>query len=167
MKHMIEYPSQETIKEWFEYRDGNLYWNKRNGPHCRAKVGNLAGCRKGIKDYTQVEFMNKRYYIHRLIWIYHNGSIPHLMEIDHIDKDKTNNRIENLRLVTRNYNCLNNSAKNIHFDPRHKINPYTIRVRIKKKSYILGKFKTKEEAEKNSESLINKFFSDSNMDITK
>jgi len=165
MKHIIKYPSQEIILEWFEYKDGNLYWKKRNGSHCRSKIGDLAGGKKGLNDYSQINFYRKRYYTHRLIWIYHNGNIPNLMEIDHLDKDKTNNKIENLRLTNRSNNCLNNNAKNIHFDARCKINPYSIRLRIKNKSYILGRFTTKEEAESNSTNLINKFFKDNDLEI--
>lgn len=163
---MIEYPSQEIILEWFDYKDGCLYWKKRNGPHCRSKAGDFAGGKKGPTDYSQVSFHSKLYYTHKLIWIYHNGDIPNLMEIDHIDKDKTNNKIENLRLASRSHNVLNNNHKNIHFDSR-ATNPYSIRVRIEKKSYTLGRFKTKEEAEINSSRLINKFFSENKINIVK
>ena len=45
---------------------------------------------------------------HRLIWIYHYGQDPDL-DIDHIDRNRANNRIENLRLVTRSQN--NHNAK--------------------------------------------------------
>lgn len=43
---------------------------------------------------------------HRLVWETFNGDIPNGFEIDHIDNDKTNNRLDNLRLVTRSENML-------------------------------------------------------------
>lgn len=52
--------------------------------------------------------------VHRLIWIYHNGAIPSGLLIDHIDKDKLNNRIENLRLVTPAENQRNRSPAAIN-----------------------------------------------------
>lgn len=47
------------------------------------------------------------FFIHRLVWIYHNGYIPVNYQIDHIDRDKDNNRIENLMLVTCRENMKN------------------------------------------------------------
>jgi len=44
---------------------------------------------------------------HRLVWEAFNGKIPKGLEIDHIDHDKHNNKLSNLRLVTHSENCLN------------------------------------------------------------
>lgn len=48
-----------------------------------------------------------RYSAHRVIWEIHNGPIPAAMEIDHINKNKKDNRIINLRLASRAQNCWN------------------------------------------------------------
>ena len=87
---------------------------------------------------------------YRKIYERHYGPIPkdsdgRTYEIHHVDGNHSNNKIENLRLASRSHNVLNNNHKNIHFDGR-ATNPYSIRVRIEKKSYTLGRFKTKEEA---------------------
>jgi len=42
-----------------------------------------------------------------LVWEAFNGKIPAGLEIDHIDRDKHNNTLSNLRLVTHSENCLN------------------------------------------------------------
>src|SRR6185295_2429709 len=44
---------------------------------------------------------------HKLIWVTFNGPIPKGMEIDHINRNKFDNRLENLRLVTRSVNAAN------------------------------------------------------------
>lgn len=43
--------------------------------------------------------------VHRVVYETHVGKIKHGLEIDHIDGNKTNNNIENLRLVTHSENC--------------------------------------------------------------
>ena len=49
----------------------------------------------------------KRRYTHRVVWEIFNGEIPENMEIDHIDGNPLNNRIDNLRLVSRIVNARN------------------------------------------------------------
>jgi hypothetical protein len=44
---------------------------------------------------------------HRIIWEMHNGPIPKGMQIDHIDGDCANNKLENLRLATNRENSCN------------------------------------------------------------
>ncbi|WP_436868476.1 HNH endonuclease signature motif containing protein, partial [Enterobacter hormaechei] len=45
-----------------------------------------------------------------MIWEMHNGPIPQNMEIDHINRIKLDNRLENLRLATRRQNACNIST---------------------------------------------------------
>ena len=45
--------------------------------------------------------------MHQLVFLYHNGYLTKGKEIDHIDGDRTNNRIENLREVTKAQNSFN------------------------------------------------------------
>ena len=47
------------------------------------------------------------HYRHRVIWYFFNGIVLENMEIDHIDGNKGNNSLENLRIVTRKENCNN------------------------------------------------------------
>lgn len=53
----------------------------------------------------------KPHSLHRQVWIYHNGDIPQGYVIDHIDRNRANNQIENLRLATQSENNKNVSAE--------------------------------------------------------
>ena len=112
-----QYPSQNEIREWFEYRDGGLYWkiNKTN----KIKIGYRAGTIATTK-YRRIVINQKFYAEHRLIWIYFNGDVPDGLQIDHINRIKYDNRIENLRLVTNAENALNRNSKNVI--ERNKLN---------------------------------------------
>ncbi len=71
-----------------------------------AIAGNVAGTRSK-KGYIQVQINKKRYYAHNIAWIMSEGEIPSGYEIDHIDLDKSNNKLENLRLSTKSQNQRN------------------------------------------------------------
>jgi len=107
---MKEYPTQEYLKSILTYRDGMLYWKvlvKTNMP-----IGSRAGT-KNSKGYRHVVIDKTRYLEHRLIWIWHNGNIVSDLVIDHIDRNKENNKIENLRALTNSQNLHNRTNSNI------------------------------------------------------
>lgn len=62
------------------------------------------------KGYVTVTLKGKQRYLHRLLWEAFVGEIPKGYEIDHIDTDPTNNKLENLRLVTHKENCNNKNS---------------------------------------------------------
>ena len=87
--------------EWLRYDAGNLYWLKctsvtGSGPN---QPGKLAGCKTGAYGYAVLNFRGKQYAQHRIIWELFHGAIPDGMTIDHIDRNKQNNLISNLRLA--------------------------------------------------------------------
>lgn len=90
------------LHEVFEYRDGGLYWKQ---PYRGRIVGKRCGTttRKGYR-YTMVK--GKWYAEHRLIWEYFHG-VPPTNYIDHIDGNKLNNVISNLREATNAENLAN------------------------------------------------------------
>jgi hypothetical protein len=69
-----------------------------------VEIGDTAGC-KMKKGYIYIGIDGHSYYGHRLAWLYVNGYMPD--EIDHRDNDKSNNRIDNLRVATFNQNQVN------------------------------------------------------------
>lgn len=64
----------------------------------------------------------KWYYIHRLVWSAFNGNIPSGVFINHINEDKTDNRLENLNLMTAKENC-NWGTRNERMASKLKIIP--------------------------------------------
>ena len=93
--------TQQRLFELFNYKDGNLYW-KVNRQH--TKAGSVAGTNRD-DGYIVICVDQKRYRAHRLIFMFHNGYYPN--EIDHIDGNKSNNKIENLRESNRKLNMMN------------------------------------------------------------
>ena len=70
------------------------------------KIGDEVGSR--LKNgYLHVRLDGSSYRIHRIVWEMHNGEIPKGMEIDHINHIRDDNRIENLRMVSRSENMKN------------------------------------------------------------
>ena len=95
--------TQERVQEVFDYVEVRFRWKVRTSN--RIKLGDLTG---GIgKDgYRFTGIDEKLYPDHQLIFLYHHGYIPE-NDIDHIDRNPLNNRIENLREVSRSCNSRN------------------------------------------------------------
>lgn len=85
---------------WRE-RPDDAIWNKRF-------AGKQAGG-KNSQGYVVVNIRNTHHRAHHIVWTVANGVWPHL-DIDHIDGDRANNRISNLRQVTRVENLRNKGA---------------------------------------------------------
>ncbi|HAW5390785.1 TPA: HNH endonuclease [Escherichia coli] len=94
--------------EVFEYIDGRLIWKIK--PCNNVKEYSPAGSTRN-DGYLHVGFMKKLHMVHRIIWEMHNGKIPDGMEIDHVNHNKMDNRIENLRLVRHGSNQRNKSKQ--------------------------------------------------------
>ena len=97
-------PSQERLNELFEYRDGKLY-NKTNRAS-KARMGMESGT-QNPNGYRYIDVEGKHCRTHRLIWIMYNGDIPENMYIDHKNCIRNDNRIDNLRVVTKQENSFN------------------------------------------------------------
>jgi len=99
---------QPTLRDLFDYADGDLIW-RRKIAH-KVVVGATAGAARP-DGYRMVRAFGRRIYVHRAVWIWHHGTIPDGMEVDHIDRDPRNCRIENLRLRTHAGNLMNRTAQ--------------------------------------------------------
>lgn len=88
--------TQDLLHELFEYRDGEIYW-KVDRPYKKTK-GMKAGT-TARSGYRQVCISNSTYLMHRVIFAMHHGYLPDT--VDHINGDRGDNRIENLRAANR------------------------------------------------------------------
>lgn len=87
----------------YDEKTGKVFWKKLTSP--RIKIGNEAGS-KYANGYTYLHLNNTVFMMHRIIWFYYYGEWPE-SEIDHINGERSDNRICNLRLVTRRQNMQN------------------------------------------------------------
>lgn len=135
-----------TIKRLFLYDNGYLYWRESRG---RARAGSLAGNGNGA-GYWQVGVNGRHFVLHRVIWAMPFGPIPEGMEIDHIDRDKSNNRIENLRCVSASCNQHNGRSDAVNRTGYRGVSKlgsrYYAYIRFEGKTKNLGYFNTPQEA---------------------
>lgn len=107
-------PPVSFLSERFAYDHETGELTYRETVSRRRAAGAMAGFIHWM-GYRYVKFLfegrKTQAASHRIAWsIFHQTDIPPTMEIDHIDRDKLNNRISNLRLVTRAQNARNTSA---------------------------------------------------------
>lgn len=133
--------TQEELKRVLDYdlTTGEFTWKVATG--ARAKVGTIAGSLSG-NGYKQIRVNAKRYYNHRLVFLYLYGEIPE--QIDHINRNKLDNRLVNLRNCNTSENCMNksmqvNNTTGFRGISLHKSNKHYI-AHVQENSKILQKY---------------------------
>jgi len=140
--------SQAELHERFEYRNGELFY--KISPLPKVKVGSKAGS-VNADDYVKVTINSKKYSVHRIVFMMQHGYLP--KEIDHINCNPSDNRIENLREVNRSQNRYNivsyktNTSGVKGVVKNKKLNKWEVSINVDGKRKYIGVFKDFELAE--------------------
>jgi hypothetical protein len=129
-----------------------LDYNPETGDFTHKAEGRRVGGQSKHLGYWVIGVCGRQYYGHRLAWFYVHGEWPKF--IDHINSDRVDNRLANLRNIEQRINNQNRRAagKNnlcgflgVSHEPRNA-SPWVARIWVDGKSKHLKACKTKEEA---------------------
>lgn len=145
----------EALSSFLSYDSttGIVTW--KTDHNSRAKKGQEFGTSHSHRrtSYKQANLLGKCYQVHRVAWALHYGAWP-VGQIDHIDHDGLNNRIENLREVSTTDNCRNRRRRR---DNKSGVTGVTwcnntkkwkSEIRVNRRLIYLGVFRSVEEAAK-------------------
>ena len=141
----------ERLRQLMTYQPetGELHWIVRPS-YCMREGDRVGG--KNSTGYVTAKIDGKSYQVHRLVWLYVHGQWPKA-EIDHINGEKSDNRIDNLRDVSRSQNMLNQhrprkdnrvGAHGVHRRTANGL--YRALIQKNGKRYYLGQFANVEDA---------------------
>lgn len=130
------------IKNILSYNpeNGCFLWlvNRSNG----VKAGDSPG-RVDKEGYLRITILGKAFGAHRLAWLFWHGELPN-PGIDHINGNRLDNRISNLRLASISQN--NQNRKSVGATFNKKVGKWQAQIKKGDKSFYLGVFETKDEA---------------------
>lgn len=130
-----------------------LRWKEGFENYGNKKAHSIAGSQPTTGNYSSVDLGNKTVYrTHVIVWALHRGSVNKNMVIDHIDGNKLNNRIDNLREVSVSENGKNKTTKsscgykNISWIPKYNayVVYWSIEGRRFTKTFTVGVYGSKE-----------------------
>lgn len=143
-----------TYKEGLDYIISNIKIGDEKFDKCLTD-NNIVGL-SNIKWYNSEYIHSSPEYgsvsLHVIIWTFFNGAIPKGYQVDHINRDKTDNRLCNLRLATHGQNSANVPVKKNKKNSKYKgvqrtaSGKYQACIWFNKKNHALGSFETEEEA---------------------
>lgn len=140
----------ERLRELLHYDPATGLFRRKIRTSNRIKAGDVAGTGKG-KRYVLICVDGVQYRAHRLAWLYVHGKWPR-NDLDHEDRDKKNNRIDNLRPATRKENMENALAprnsktgvRGVYWDSERKM--WAATIHHHKKTISGGRFASIAEA---------------------
>lgn len=135
--------------------DGYFIWKEKTNR--RVVVGSRAGWTRS--EYDQIKVEGKVYTVHRLVFFYHHGYFPKM--VDHINGDKKDNRIENLRECSASQNSQNRKKRTDNTSGESGVSPcgnrWQVSVTVDSRVHWGGRFNTKQEAVKRARELKEKY----------
>lgn len=140
---------QQRLRELLDYdvETGRFVWRQANK---RVKAGTVAGY-VGSDGYVRIRASGTRFLAHRLAWFYVHGTWP-AGEIDHINGDRSDNRIANLRDATTSINQQNqrqartNNRSSGLLGVTRKRSKWQAQIETNGRNVFLGCYSTKEDA---------------------
>jgi hypothetical protein len=148
MKSIKPLPPIEELRKLLHYEPdtGLLRWKvARRGTWANSVAGYLHGT-----GYISVGINNKCFKAHRLAWALYHNQDPGSMQIDHIDQNKSNNKIINLRLASHGpNNAYAGPQKNNKLGVKgisYEQGKFRALIKKNQKRYHLGYYDTIEEA---------------------
>ncbi len=140
----------ERVRHLFAYNPATGQLIRKVGTLSRAKAGMIAGT-LSHHGYLTVCVNGRSYMVHRIVWLYVHGEWP-AQSIDHINGDRSDNRLENLRVADHHQNGYNrkpsrNSSTGIVgvYWSRHR-GLFSADITFQGKTIYLGRFATLNEA---------------------
>lgn len=148
--------NKEDIPHWYvldmltyDKTTGLFHWRKSVGAH---KAGEIAGSCKSANGYVRITLAKSSYRAHRLAWFYVHGVWPS-QHLDHVNRNRTDNRLENLREVSQQQNTQNMSKRKNSVCKYKGVTPlpydktrFVAQIRFDGKQRKLGIFTSQEEA---------------------
>ena len=126
---------------------GNAYWKSHPSKHHQRFIGSKAGY-VNPKGYRVIKFKGRLHGLHRVIFYYVNGWLPN--ELDHKDRNPSNNSISNIRPTTTMLNTRNRKltkgSKSGKIGVTYELGKWRARIMVNKKDKSLGTYKTCGEA---------------------
>jgi len=142
--------THEELKTWLNYdiKTGCFTWKKK--PSRRVCIGDIAGT-LDTDGYRKIKVMGKVIRSHRLAWFYVPGFFPE-QELDHINRIRSDNRIENLRLASRSENAKNKEKSKANtsgfkgVSQQKKTGKWVAHIKINGKNKHIGTFESPKRA---------------------
>lgn len=149
--------TQEIVREAFDFNPDNGYFRHRarfsRGCLNARLAGKIAGRINPTSGYRDICIGAKFFLAHRLVWFVVHGEWP-ATDVDHINRNKDDNRPNNLRLASRSQNMINipptrantSGVKGVTFDKR--TGRWRAGIGIDYKWLHIGMFATLEDAKR-------------------
>lgn len=144
--------TQDELKQLLEYNPdtGEFTWRERPSRFSKRKAGDRAGCLDKQWGYRVWKHNSTMYREHRLVFLYTEGSYPKV--VDHINRNKQDNRLCNLRIAEHaqnSWNCSKHAdnisgVKGVSWDKSN--NNWKAKFVVRGKTINVGNFSCKEKA---------------------
>jgi len=159
---MITEGTEQAIKNHLEYRNGKLFWKNRSGFQAHLNGKQAGGYDKN--GYLRLRVNGTLMFAHRVIYFLHYACWPR--QIDHKNRIKDDNRIENLRACTASENRtnvvdkINQSIYGRNVSKKSNTGKYRVRLTKFGKEIQIGRFEDLEFAQLVASEARKKYYGD-------